>query len=86
MIHIDLLSKLRSGIYLRSYAQVNPLQAYIDEAEQLFDHLQEQIAYQMVTQTMRIQDYKVRLTSKVETERETTELKDIRELLTKLGG
>ena len=29
--HIDTMSKLRDGIGLRSYAQSNPLQAYVTE-------------------------------------------------------
>ncbi|MEF9968637.1 MAG: preprotein translocase subunit SecA, partial [Longicatena sp.] len=32
--HIDMMDKLRNGIHLRSYAQNNPLQAYIEEGYQ----------------------------------------------------
>ncbi|MBQ0065012.1 MAG: preprotein translocase subunit SecA [Firmicutes bacterium] len=37
--HIDLMDKLRSGIYLRSYAQNNPLQQYVEEGFQMFDEM-----------------------------------------------
>lgn len=35
--HIDTMTNLRNGIHLRSYAQNNPLQQYIDEGYDLFD-------------------------------------------------
>ncbi|MBP5301589.1 MAG: preprotein translocase subunit SecA [Bacilli bacterium] len=34
--HIDHMSNLREGIYLRGYANVNPLQAYVNEGYTLF--------------------------------------------------
>ncbi len=46
--HIDQASKLRSGIYLRSYAQTNPLHAYVEEAAKLFEHMQLSIAHEVV--------------------------------------
>ncbi|MDQ7982929.1 MAG: preprotein translocase subunit SecA [Spiroplasma sp.] len=46
--HIDGLSKLRAGIHLRGYAQLNPLQAYIDEASKLFSRMTINIAHQVV--------------------------------------
>ena len=46
--HIDQASKLRSGIYLRSYAQTNPLHAYVEEAAKLFEHMQLTIAHDVV--------------------------------------
>lgn len=39
MDHINTMSHLREGIYLRSYAQVDPLQAYTKEGYQLFDDM-----------------------------------------------
>lgn len=46
--HIDGLSKLRAGIHLRGYAQLNPLQAYIEEASKLFDRMTINIAHQVI--------------------------------------
>ncbi|AGM25742.1 preprotein translocase subunit SecA [Spiroplasma syrphidicola EA-1] len=46
--HIDQASKLRSGIYLRSYAQTNPLHAYVEEAAKLFENMQIAIAHEVV--------------------------------------
>ena len=37
--HIDTMSKLREGIHLRSYAQSNPLQAYVTEGFELFEEM-----------------------------------------------
>ena len=37
--HIDTMSKLRDGIGLRSYAQSNPLQAYVTEGFNLFEEM-----------------------------------------------
>jgi len=46
--HIDTMSKLRSGIHLRSYAQKNPLQAYVKEGYYLFEDMKSAISYQIV--------------------------------------
>ncbi|MBE4704237.1 preprotein translocase subunit SecA [Spiroplasma platyhelix] len=46
--HIDGLSKLRAGIHLRGYAQLNPLQAYIEEASKLFSLMTINIAHQVL--------------------------------------
>lgn len=46
--HIDALSKLRAGIHLRGYAQLNPLQAYIEEASKLFNLMTINIAHQVL--------------------------------------
>lgn len=46
--HIDALSKLRAGIHLRGYAQLNPLQAYIEEASKLFNYMTINIAHQVL--------------------------------------
>ena len=39
MNHINAMSNLREGIYLRGYAQENPLRAYTSEGYQMFDEL-----------------------------------------------
>ncbi|MCF0106249.1 MAG: preprotein translocase subunit SecA [Holdemanella sp.] len=41
--HIDRMDKLRSGIYLRSYAQNNPLQQYVEEGFDMFDEMNNRI-------------------------------------------
>lgn len=41
--HIDQMDKLRGGIYLRSYAQNNPLQQYVEEGFQMFDEMNARI-------------------------------------------
>lgn len=41
--HIDLMDKLRSGIYLRSYAQNNPLQQYVEEGFNMFEDMNARI-------------------------------------------
>lgn len=46
--HIDASTKLRTGIYLRSYGQSNPLHAYINELAQLFERMRINIAHQVV--------------------------------------
>ncbi|MDD5792288.1 MAG: preprotein translocase subunit SecA [Erysipelotrichaceae bacterium] len=47
--HIDIMSKLRDGIGLRSYAQNNPLQAYIEEGFMLFEEMMNTISSDVVT-------------------------------------
>jgi len=46
--HIDALSKLRAGIHLRGYAQLNPLQDYIEEASKLFNRMKINVAHQVI--------------------------------------
>ena len=46
--HIDMMSKLRDGIHLRSYAQNNPLQAYVSEGYEMFEEMTERIAREIV--------------------------------------
>ena len=45
---IDVMSKLREGIHLRSYAQNNPLQAYVEEGFELFDEMMNTISNDVV--------------------------------------
>ena len=42
--HIDTMSHLREGISLRSYAQTNPLQDYVNEGYQLFREMSDRVA------------------------------------------
>ena len=42
--HIDMMSKLREGIHLRSYAQDNPLKAYTSEGYEMFEAMLNNIA------------------------------------------
>ncbi len=53
--HIDMMDKLRNGIHLRSYAQNNPLQAYIQEGYEMFEEMQERIAREVVFFALKIQ-------------------------------
>ena len=46
--HIDIMSKLREGIHLRSYAQNNPLQAYVAEGYELFEEMMNTISNEVV--------------------------------------
>ena len=46
--HIDIMSKLREGIHLRSYAQNNPLQAYVEEGYQLFEEMMDNVSNDVV--------------------------------------
>ena len=43
------MSKLREGIHLRSYAQNNPLQAYVEEGYELFESMMNTISNDVVT-------------------------------------
>ncbi len=52
--HIDTMSKLRDGIGLRSYAQDNPLQAYVSEGYQLFQNMMHDIAQEIVAYCMNL--------------------------------
>ena len=47
--HIDVMSKLREGIHLRSYAQNNPLEAYVEEGYELFEEMMNTISNDVVT-------------------------------------
>lgn len=53
--HIDLMDKLRNGIHLRSYAQNNPLQAYIEEGYDMFEEMQLRIAREVVFFAMKVE-------------------------------
>ena len=53
--HIDMMDKLRNGIHLRSYAQNNPLQAYIQEGYEMFEEMQARIAREVVFFALNVQ-------------------------------
>ena len=44
MDHIDAMTKLRNGIYLRAYAQKDPLAEYTEEAFYMFEQMTSSIA------------------------------------------
>ena len=48
VFHIDTMAKLRDGIGLRSYAQNNPLQAYVEEGFELFEEMMKNISTEVV--------------------------------------
>lgn len=52
--HIDIMSKLREGIHLRSYAQNNPLQAYVEEGYELFEDMMNTISNEVVNFCMNV--------------------------------
>ena len=45
---IDIMSKLREGIHLRSYASNNPLEAYVEEGYELFENMMNTISNDVV--------------------------------------
>ena len=53
--HIDIMDKLRNGIHLRSYAQNNLLQAYIQEGYEMFEEMQARIAREVVFFALKVQ-------------------------------
>ena len=46
--HIDTMTKLRSGIHLRSYSQKSPLQAYVQEGFNIFEDMKSNISLNIV--------------------------------------
>ena len=52
--HIDTMDKLRNGIGLRSYAQNNPLQAYVEEGFGLFEEMMNNISRDVVNFCLRV--------------------------------
>lgn len=53
--HIDMMDKLRNGIHLRSYAQNNPLQAYVSEGYEMFEEMMQRIAREVVFFALKIE-------------------------------
>ena len=52
--HIDMMDKLRNGIGLRSYAQENPLKAYVAEGFQMFEDMMNNISNDVVNFCMNL--------------------------------
>ena len=52
--HIDALARLRDGIHLRSYANVNPLQDYVNEGFAMFNEMLDTIALDVVTNLLNL--------------------------------
>ena len=46
--HIDIMTNFREGIYLRSYANINPLQEYVNEGYLMFKELFNKISFNFV--------------------------------------
>lgn len=53
--HIDAMSKLREAIYLRSYANTDPLQSYTNEGYDMFQKMLNQIATDITSALFRVQ-------------------------------
>lgn len=81
--HIDTMSKLRESIYLRSYANSNPLQAYTNEGYDLFNKMALTISDEVVNNLLHVQ---VRVTpqpqqpaSEAQPATDAEEVKEVRE-------
>lgn len=81
--HIDTMSKLRESIYLRSYANSNPLQAYTNEGYDLFNKMALTISDEVVNNLLHVQ---VRVTPQpqqpapeAQPATDTEEVKEVRE-------
>jgi preprotein translocase subunit SecA len=66
MEHINSMSNLREGIYLRGYAQENPLRAYTEEGYEMFQNMLSTIDKQITT-------YLIKAEIRKNTERKQTE-------------
>ncbi len=53
--HIDAMSRLRDSIFLRSYAQVNPLQEYVNEGYRMFRECLEMASVDAVLNLVNVQ-------------------------------
>jgi len=53
--HIDQMSKLREAIFLRSYANTNPLQSYTNEGYEMFESMLDRIASDVTSSLFRVQ-------------------------------
>ena len=75
--HIDTMSKLRESIYLRSYANSNPLQAYTNEGYDLFNKMALTISDEVVNNILHVQ---VRVTPQPQQPAtDAEEVKEVRE-------
>ncbi len=55
MEHIDQMDRLRNGIHLRSYAQSDPLKAYVEEGYEMFEEMLQRIARDVVMFCLNVQ-------------------------------
>lgn len=55
MEHIDQMDRLRNGIHLRSYAQSDPLKAYVEEGYEMFEDMLQRIARDVVMFCLNVQ-------------------------------
>lgn len=53
--HIDTMAHLREGIHLRSYANTNPLQDYVNEGYSLFKEMMDTVAIEVVLNLLNAQ-------------------------------
>lgn len=53
--HIDQMSKLREAIFLRSYANTNPLQSYTNEGYEMFQNMLNRIASDVTSSLFKVQ-------------------------------
>ena len=53
--HIDTMDKLRDGIHLRSYANTNPLQDYVNEGYALFGEMKDLIAIEVALNLLNLE-------------------------------
>ena len=51
--HIDRMSSLREGIYLQGYANINPLQAYVNEAYKIFKKMFSTISIEIASMLLK---------------------------------
>ena len=73
--HIDSMAKLREAIWLRSFAQTDPLQAYTNEGFEMFDKMNFQISLDVCKQLLHVQ-VNIEAAKKQEEEEKKRELKD----------
>lgn len=71
--HIDSMAKLKEGIHLRSYAQSDPLKAYVDEGWDMFNEMIENIAEQCVNTLINVQ---IRMKTPEEMEEERRKIEE----------
>ena len=55
MEHIDQMDRLRNGIHLRSYAQSDPLKAYVEEGYEMFEDMLQRVAQNVVMFCLNVQ-------------------------------
>ena len=67
------MAKLKEGIHLRSYAQSDPLKAYVDEGWDMFNEMIENIAEQCVNTLINVQ---IRMKTPEEMEEERRKIEE----------